>query len=82
MTSEYVKGAELFVLRAIEDRDLRLWSGANYYLIALSAKDSEGRYCLPVPPQEIGLHLDNSDVVQTAANDYCFRADLLTRNGR
>jgi hypothetical protein len=66
------------VLRPIEDRELQKASGAKYYLSALSPKDSNGRYCLALPPDEIGLRIDKADIVAGDGGASCFKAALLT----
>jgi hypothetical protein len=62
-TSKFVRSTELFVLRPIEDPALRRSSHADYYLVELSAKDSDGRYCLWDKPEEVGLRLKDTEVV-------------------
>jgi hypothetical protein len=78
--SEFVRSVELFVLRPIEDRQLRKSSGAQYYIVALSPKDSNGRYCLQVELEEVGLRLDKADIIAGDGGAACFKAELLTKD--
>ena len=59
---QFVKSVELFVLKPIDDSSLQRTSGARYYLVALSARDSSGNYCLSVDPGGAGLKLDSLQV--------------------
>lgn len=75
---EFVKSVELFVLSPIEDQSLRISAHAGYYLVDFSSKDSNGRYCLwHTRPEEVGLHLKDTDVVSDAQGRLCFRAKLI-----
>ena len=75
---QFVKSVELFVLKPIDDSSLQRTSGARYYLVALSARDSSGNYCLSVDPGGAGLKLDSLQVsVDAKSGFFCFRADLL-----
>jgi hypothetical protein len=78
---EFVKAVELFVLRPISDVALRETSGAEFQVVALSARDPQGRYCLPVAPGDVGINLPPSEVV-TAGGSYCFSASALASNNR
>jgi hypothetical protein len=75
--SEFVRSVELFVLRPITDQALRKSSRSNYYIVELSAKDSDDRYCLSMQPAKVGLQLDSSQVVANNDGDFCFKANLL-----
>jgi len=75
-TPQFVGSVELFVLRPIESAALRTSSGADFYIVALSARDSAGRYCLPVDPTTVGLHLDRTKL-RAVHGSYCFDAQLL-----
>jgi hypothetical protein len=75
-TQQFVSSVELFVLRPIHDVALRKSSGATFYLISLSPRDPEGRYCLSVNPETVGLHLAMSQLYSDA-DSYCFDARLL-----
>lgn len=77
-TSKFVRSTELFVLRPIDDPALRKSSHADYYLVDLSPKDSDGRYCLWDKPEEVGLRLKDSDVVVHDEGQSCFNATLIT----
>jgi hypothetical protein len=79
--SEFVRSVELFVLRPIEDRQLRKSSGARYYIMALSPKDSKGCYCLQVQLEEVGLRLDKADIIAGDGGAACFKAELLNKGG-
>jgi hypothetical protein len=82
-TSKFVKSVELFVLRPIQDPSTRKSTGAEYYLVSLSARDSRGRYCLSVNPSDVGLTLNDSEVaVDGISGYYCFNATVLTSNNR
>ena len=82
-TSEFVKSVELFVLRPIQDPSLQESSGAKYYLVSVSAKDSRGRDCLNVKPADVGLRLDTSEVmVDPSSGSFCFEASVLAANNR
>jgi hypothetical protein len=69
------------VLRPIEDRQLRKSSGARYYIMALSPKDSKGCYCLQVQLEEVGLRLDKADIIAGDGGAACFKAELLNKGG-
>jgi hypothetical protein len=75
-TQQFVDSVELFVLRPIKDAALRRSSGAHFYVVSLSPRDSAGRYCLSVRPETVGLRLDSSEV-HSDADSYCFDAHLL-----
>jgi hypothetical protein len=75
-TQQFVTSVELFVLRPIESATLRSSSGADFYILALSPRDSAGRYCLPVDPVMFGLYLDPAKV-RAAEGSYCFDAQSL-----
>ncbi len=77
--SEFVRSVELFVLRPIADRQIRKSSGAQYYIVTLSPKDEDGRYCLQVDLEEVGLRIDKADIVAGDAGAECFSADLLNK---
>ena len=82
-TSQYVKSVELFVLRPIEDASIRKSSGADYYLVSLSPRDSRGRYCLNMKPSELDLTVAASEVtVDASSGYYCFKASALASNNR
>ena|ERR1700730_11782664 len=82
-TSAFVKSVELFVLRPIKESKLRKSSGAEYYLVSLSPRDSANRYCLSVKPSDVGLKLSASDVVVDAdSGGFCFTAAALASNNR
>lgn len=77
-TGAFVQSVELFVLRPIKDSPLRKSSGAEYYLVSLSPRYSEVRYCLSVKPSDVGLKLSASDVVVDAGRGgFCFPAAAL-----
>jgi hypothetical protein len=76
-TSKFVRSTELFVLRPIDDPALRRSSHADYYLVELSTKDSDGRYCLWDKPEEVGLRLKDTDVVVDDEGQSCFNATLI-----
>jgi hypothetical protein len=78
--SKFVRSTELFVLRPIDDPALRKSSHADYYLVDLSSKDSDGRYCLWDKPEEVGLRLKDSDVVVRDEGRSCFNATLITES--
>lgn len=65
------------MLRPIDDPALRKSSHADYYLVDLSIKDSDGRYCLRDKPAEVGLRLKDSDVVVRDEGQSCFDATTL-----
>ena len=77
-TSKFVRSTELFVLRPINDPALRKSSHADYYVVDLSIKDSDGRYCLWDKPEEVGLRLNDNDVVVLGEGQSCFNATLIT----
>jgi hypothetical protein len=77
-TSKFVRSTELFVLRPIDDPVLRKSSHAEYYLVDLSIKGSDGRYCLWDKPEEVGLRLKDTDVVVRDEGQSCFDATLIT----
>src|ERR1700691_5038907 len=77
-TSKFVRSTELFVLRPIDDPALRKSSHADYYLVDLSPKDSDGRYCLWDKSEEVGLRLSDNDVVVRGEGQSCFNATLIT----
>jgi hypothetical protein len=72
-TQTYVNSVELFVLSRISGPSP---SGADFWIVALSPRYPDGRYCLSVDPSAIGLRLDPAKV---SAHDgsYCFDARLL-----
>jgi hypothetical protein len=74
---EFARSVELFVLRAIEDRKLRRLSGADFYIISLSSRDANGRYCVSVEPDRIGLHLDAAKIAIGDNGTFCFDAASL-----
>jgi hypothetical protein len=74
-TDQFVKSVEIFVLRPIDDSALQKSSGATYYLVSLSARDVNGKYCLSVAPKDEGLKLDASEIsVDPASGYFCFQA--------
>lgn len=77
-TSKFVRSTELFVLRLIDDPALRKSSHADYYLVDLSIKDSDGRYCLWGKPEALGLRLNDNDVVIRGDGQSCFNSTLIT----
>jgi hypothetical protein len=82
-TAEFVKSVELFVLSPIQDSALQKSSGATYYLVSLSPRDSQGRYCLSVRPSDAGLKLGASVVATDPRSGYfCFSAAALASNNR
>ena len=82
-TGEFVRSVELFVLSPITDSTLRKSSGATFYLISLSPRDSQGRYCISVKPSDVGLKLDPSEVaVDPDRGRSCFKASVLASNNR
>ena len=81
--SRFVQSVEIFVLRPIDDSALQRSSGAKYYLISLSPRDADGRYCLSVAPKDVGLKLDASAVsVDPASGYFCFKATTVASNNR
>jgi hypothetical protein len=69
----FVRSAELFVLRRIEDPAVREQLGADYSGIALSPRYSASKYCLPVSPESIGLNISKEAVsVDADSGYYCF----------
>jgi hypothetical protein len=64
------------VLSPIRDEGLRKSSGALYYILTLSPRDSAGRYCLALNPVDVGLPLEPSAVYK-ANGLYCFDSKLL-----
>ena len=82
-TGQFVRSVELFVLSPITDSTLRKSSGAKFYLISLSPRDSQGRYCISVKPNDLGLKLDPSEVtVDPDSRRFCFKASVLASNNR
>lgn len=77
-TAQFVRSTELFVLRPIGDPALRKSSHADYYLVDLSIKDSDGRYCLSDKSEEVGLRLSDDDVVVSGEGQSCFNATWIT----
>ena len=81
--STFVKSVELFVLRPLKDASLRKSYGADYSLVSLSPRYSEGRYCLSVKPSDVGLDVPASAVVVDAGRgQFCFPAAALASNNR
>jgi hypothetical protein len=79
--AQFVKSVELFVLRPIDDPAMRRAAKAKYYLITLSPRDSQGRYCLSLSPAEVGLKLDPADVkLDAVSGGFCFPARALASN--
>jgi hypothetical protein len=70
-TQQFVTSVELFVLRPIKSVTVRHSSGAAFYILYLSPRNADGRYCLPVSPSSVGLHLDPAKVLATESS-YCF----------
>jgi hypothetical protein len=68
---EYVGAFELFVLHPIEGTRLSKTSGTRYYLLSLSARDENDRYCLMMNPSEEGLAIPESQI-STKDGSYCF----------
>jgi hypothetical protein len=81
-TPQFVKSVELFVLRPIGDQSLKRTSRAKFYLVALSARNPDNRYCLTVKPSDVGLHLEPSMVTRDTTTGYCFSATALASNNR
>lgn len=75
--SEFVKSVELFVLTPIDDLALRKSSHADYYIVELSPRYSDDRYCLSDKPTDVGLHVDQADITIDATGYNCFRAQLV-----
>ena len=73
---QFVNAVELFVLRPIDDATLRTSSGADFYIIALSTRHTTGRYCLPMDPKTVHLHIHVSEISRDDGA-YCFDAHLL-----
>ena len=82
-TTRFVRSVELFVLRPIQDASVRRSSGAEFYLVSLSPRDAQGRYCLSVNPSTVGLTLDPAEVsVGGDSGSFCFSAAALASNNR
>jgi hypothetical protein len=82
-TSQFVKSVELFVLRPIQDPSVRKSSGAEYYLVSPSRKNTLGQYCLLVRPADVGLALNAAEVKVDSDNGYfCFSSRVLASNNR
>ena len=79
-TQKFVSSVELFVLSPITNAADRASSGADFRIIALSARDSSGRYCLNIDPSSIGLHIDAANMYKSEGS-YCFAARLLANIG-
>jgi len=75
-TPQFVHSVELFVLRPIAEATLRSSSGADFYIDALSPRDTAGRYCLAMDPLEVNLHIATSNI-HKVDGAYCFDARLL-----
>jgi hypothetical protein len=75
-TPQFVRSVELFVLSPIDDSAPRGSSGADFYIVSLSPRGGDGRYCLDVDPETVGLHLKPGDI-KFRENRYCFAATLL-----
>jgi len=77
-TRKFVESAELFVLQPIQDDALRKRSGADYYLLSVSPRNENGRYCLSKNPDDVGLKLPKAQVsMDIEGSRYCFDAALL-----
>jgi hypothetical protein len=82
-TTQFARSVELFVLSPITNPTLRKSSGARFYLISFSPRDSQGRYCISVNPNDVGLKLDPAEVsVDSGSGGFCFKASVLASNNR
>jgi hypothetical protein len=72
-TRTFVTSVEFFVLRPIESAAIRSSTGATFYIVSLSPRYPDGRYCLSVDPSTVGLILDPATVLATEGS-YCFDA--------
>lgn len=72
-TTEFVRSVELFVLRPVTDAALSAASHSNFEVLAMSARDDHGRYCLPFTPSDVGLKLAPTEV-DHSGDRYCFTA--------
>jgi hypothetical protein len=82
-TARFVNSVELFILRPIKDASVRRSSRAAFYLVSLSPRDAQGRYCLSVNPSTVGLTLDPSEIsVDGDSGSFCFSAAALASNNR
>jgi hypothetical protein len=70
-TRKFVQSVELFVLRAIQDPNLRKASGAQYYLLSLSPRYNNDEYCLSMRPADVGLAVPESQITGRDGN-FCF----------
>ena len=76
-TRKFVESAELFVLQPIQDDALRKRSGADYYLLSVSPRNENGKYCLTKNPDDLGLKLAKAQVTMDPdSRRYCFDAAL------
>jgi hypothetical protein len=75
-TEQFVSSVELFVLHPIEGATAGRAAGADFYILYLSPRNPDGRYCLPVRPASVGLHLDPAKVLASEGS-YCFDAQAL-----